>query len=305
MDVRTDEAGLGEFRALVRAAFEQAERSGKQGWDEMTTAVLKNRLLNLTRGQFSENRYGSPSFIHLVRRIPDLVTVISEQPPHHLRLVTSTSSHGGAASLSSTSAIEVDAAVTEPGIGDDELAGMRVRDDLWHAIIDYSTGKPYVYDPQSRIARPWVHGDLALPQFPTVSRDTVASWRDDFVASLDPATREKFGDSLRIWAGGRGRQADLPGSLRGGWGEFLKRKVAQNLLKWFQSRGIEPPEDMLTPTERRIGPAAEAIGEVVESQRLRDMIISAVRAMTYDELSQVKFPAAVWLRIHEDPKREK
>jgi len=43
----------------------------------------------------------------------------------------------------------------------------------------------------------------------------------------------------------------------------------------------------------------------VESQRLRDMIISAVRAMTYDELSQVKFPAAVWLRIHEEPKREK
>jgi hypothetical protein len=27
MDVRTDDAGLGEFRALVRAAFEQAERS--------------------------------------------------------------------------------------------------------------------------------------------------------------------------------------------------------------------------------------------------------------------------------------
>jgi hypothetical protein len=99
----------------------------------MTTAVLKNRLLNLTRGQFSEGRYGSPSFIHLVRRISDLVTVISEQPPHYLRLVTPASSHGGAVSLSSASAIEVDAAVAESGIGDDELAGMRVRDDLWHA----------------------------------------------------------------------------------------------------------------------------------------------------------------------------
>jgi hypothetical protein len=173
----------------------------------MTTAVLKNRLLNLTRGQFSEDRYGSPSFIHLVRRIPDLVTVISEQPPHHLRLVTSAPSHGGAASLSSASTIEVDAAVTEPGIGDDELAGMRVRDDLWHAIIDYSTGKPYVYDPQSRIARPWVHGDLALPQFPTVSRDTVATWRDDFVASLDQATREK---SATASASGQGVGEDRP-----------------------------------------------------------------------------------------------
>ena len=108
-------------------------------------------------------------------------------------------------------------------------------------------------------------------------------------------------------ASGPGAGEDRPTcpDLSAALGEFLKRKVVQNLLKWFQSRGIEPPEDMLTPTERRIGSAAEAIGEVVESQRLRDMIISAVRAMTYDELSQVTFPAAVWLRIHEEPKREK
>jgi hypothetical protein len=195
---------------------------------------------------------------------------------------------------------------TESSIADYELAGMRLRNDLWHAILDYSSGKPYVYDLEARIARPWVHGDLTLPQFPTVPRDTVASWRQVFVESLDVATRDKFGGSLRVWAEGRGKQADLPGSLRGSWGDFLKRKVVQILLDWFQSQGIPPPEDMLKPAERRTGPAAEAISEVVETQRLRDAIISAVRAMTYDELSQVTLPASAWLRIfREEPRREK
>lgn len=307
MDVRTkDDGGLDEFRALVRAAFEQARVRGKQDWNEMTTAVLKNRLLNLTRGQFSEDRYGSPAFIQLVRSIPDLVTVISEQPPHHLRLVSPASPGDGSPELSPAAASEGDRPLTAPGISDDELARLRVRNDLWHAIIDYSAGKPYVYDLGRRVARPWTPDDIALPQFPTVLRDTVASWRRDFVESLEPATRSKFGDGLTIWAEGRGRQADLPGSLRGAWGDFLKRKVVQKLLEWFQSQGIQPPEDMLTPAESRTGPAAGAIGEVVETQRLRDAIIAAVRAMTHDELSQLALPSSAWLRTFwEDPGREK
>jgi len=54
MELRTGGASteLDEFRTLVRIAFGQAQQSGKPNWEEMTSAVLKNRLLNLTQGQF-------------------------------------------------------------------------------------------------------------------------------------------------------------------------------------------------------------------------------------------------------------
>jgi hypothetical protein len=296
--------GLDEFRTLVRAAFQQARRSGKQDWEEMTSAVLKNRLLNLTRGQFSEDRYKSPSFIHLVRRIPDLVTITSPAPPFSLRLVQPVSAEDVVHEPSGES--PVPDAKLSPGFNDQDLPRVRVRPDLWHAIIDYSAGKPYVLDPETGQARPWNHGDLTLPQFPTASRETIASWRHDFIQSLDVGAQEKFGNSLSIWADGRGRQADLPGSLRGDWGGFLKRKVIQALLSWYESQGIQQPEDMVVLRESQASPPSEAISEVVEAQRLRDALISVIRVMTHDELSRVSLPASAWLRVYRDePKHEK
>jgi hypothetical protein len=300
----TIDNGLDEFRALVRAAFQQARRSGKQDWEEMTSAVLKNRLLNLTKGQFSEDRYNSPSFIHLVRKIPDLITITSASPPFLLRIVQPVSAEDVAHEPSGD--LPVPDATLPPRLKDEDLPRVRVRPDLWHAIIDYSAGKPYVLETETGLARPWSHGDLTLPQFPTASRETIASWRHDFVQSLDPGAQEKFGSSLSIWADGRGRQADLPGSLRGDWGGFLKRRVIQALLGWYESQGLQQPEDMLALRESQANPPSEAISEVVEAQRLRDALISVIRVMTHEELSQISLPASAWLRVYRDePKREK
>lgn len=83
---RGPDRGLDEFRELIRAAFEQARNSGKRDWSEMTAAVLKNRILDMTGREFSEDRYGSPSFIHLVRRVPDLLEIVNARPPTLLRL---------------------------------------------------------------------------------------------------------------------------------------------------------------------------------------------------------------------------
>ncbi len=48
-----------DVRALILAAFKQARAKGKPDWEVMTTAVLKNRILQLTGLSFNPNDYGA------------------------------------------------------------------------------------------------------------------------------------------------------------------------------------------------------------------------------------------------------
>jgi hypothetical protein len=294
---------LDEFRGLVRAAFEQAHRSGKRDWEEMTSAVLKNRLLIISEGEFSQARYGSPSFLHLVRRVPDLLEFVTDDPPFRLRIKLPATEHGNVAPADESQAKLVsDDAFTALLKGD--LRRVRIREDLWHAIIDYGSGNVYVLDPDTGLARPRTNIDIALPQLPTASREEVSSWRSEFTESLEPSVRARFTDELTTWAESGGRQSELPGSIRGQWAEFLKRKVIHILLAWFADQEILPPKDMVFATEGHTRPSSPAIEEVVETRQLRNLIINAVRAMTYEELSHVSLPASVVLRISRRPGRD-
>jgi hypothetical protein len=290
------DGSLDEFRSLVRAAFEQAMSSGKADWHEMTTAVLKNRILNLTNKQFSQSRYGSPSFIHLVRRVPDLLEVIDDRPPFRLKLrapITEQPTIGPtAASVPRT----VDEALFE-SLAEGDWRRVRIRDDLWRAIIDYGSNKTYVLDPETGLARQQEVGEDDSRQIPTASSEEVAEWRRQFVESLSDTTKEQFANEFRAWLEGRGRQSDLPRQVRGLWTEFLKKTVGTRLVEWFRVRGEFPPNDMFVESERRAFPPAESIDEVVRTRQLRDLIIRAVRTMTYDELAQLPLPAYVLLRV--------
>jgi hypothetical protein len=288
--------GLDEFRTLVREAFERAQSSGKPDWGEMTSAVLKNRLLSISEGEFSQDRYGSPSFIHLVRRVPDLLDIVNDNPPFRLRIktpITEQADIDPAQESPTTPASEDTLTVREKGHG----RRTRIRDDLWRAVMDYGSGNVYVFDPDTGLARPRISSDLTLPQIPTISRGEVESWRHEFIESLEPSVKTEFSDELEAWADGRGRQSDLPGPTRGPWAKFTQGNVIQILLTWFRGQGISPPSDMVFATESRNLPSSEAIGEVVQTRRLRELIIRAVREMTYEELSQVPLPASLVLRI--------
>lgn len=283
---------LDEFRTLVRSAFEQAQRS-KQDWEEMTSAVLKNRLLSITKGQFSQDRYGSPSFIHLVRRVPDLLEVLDDSPPFHLRIRSPAET--GTPSLPKEE-IPTEAGNPFASTLKGDLRQVRIRDDLWHAIMDYSSHATYVLDPDTGLARANRSTDYGLPNLPTVSREDVASWRSEFIQTLEALTTTRFSEELGEWAR-TARQSDLPSSIRGLWAEFNKRKVIDKLLEWFKEREQAPPKDMIFATDGRDVPSSRTINEVVETRRLRDLVIRAVKAMTHDELSQVPLPASVILRI--------
>ena len=287
---------LDEFRALVRSAFEQAQRKGKQDWEEMTSAVLKNRLLNITEGQFSQARYGSPSFINLVRRVPDLLEIIDNSPPFHLRIISPDTTQAGEL-VSQDAGVQTGAPGEFASLMKGDLRRIRIRDDLWHAIVDYSSGNTYVLDADTGLARSKTASDPSLPQLPTASREEISAWRQEFIESLDPSGKARYADELENWVTGRGRQSDLPGPIRGLWAEFIKRKVINRLLDWFYERSQAAPNDMIFATARRRTPTSDVIGQVVQTRHLRDLIIRAVRIMTYEELSQVSLPAAVVLRI--------
>lgn len=286
--------GLDEFRALVRAAFEQAQANGKSDWAEMTSAVLKNRILDMTNRQFSQSRYGSPSFVHLVRRIPDLVDFVEDSPPFRLRIKLPVEQEESEAS--SRGPIDADSPPVLIPLPIRDWRHTRVRDDLWRATIDYDSGTIYVFDLQSGLARPREVTDPDLPEFPTIDPREVASWRQEFVSQSARFMRTAREGELQAWAEGTGRLTDLPRAVRGRWAEFTKKRVVQRLLGWFDSRGQTPPEDMLLDSEVRGLPRSEAIDEVVRTGQLRDLIIRVVRTMTFEELARLPLPAEVVLR---------
>jgi hypothetical protein len=289
---------LDEFRALVRAAFEQAQNSGKPDWEEMTSAVLKNRLLDMTERQFSEDRYGSPSFIHLVRRVPDLLDIVGDRPPFRLKIKTPivviTDTDSASSAEGQTAFVSKPDFATPP---EGDWRRVRIRDDLWRAIVDYGSGDIYVLDPDTGYARPKEVTDGDLPVVPTAAQEDISSWRHEFVESLAPAFTTKFAGELEAWLDHGGRQTDLPRPVRGRWVEFLKRKVSNRLNEWFKAQGKPSPSDMLLISETGGLPLAEAIDEVVRTRQLRDLIIRAVRTMTYDELTEISLPAFALLRV--------
>ncbi|MGA5310455.1 hypothetical protein [Micromonospora taraxaci] len=290
------EEGLDEFRALVRAAFEQAANSGKPGWHEMTSAVLKNRLLNLTDRQFSEGRYGSPSFIHLVRRVPESLDVVDTDPPFRVRIKEPALRSSEPGSLAVSLAEPESHLEPQAAHGERNWRRTRVRDDLWRAIIDYDSGSVYVLDPQG-VARPREVTDPDLPELPTATPGDLASWRRDFVESASVAYGQEALKGVNAWAESSGRQTDLPRFLRGQWAEFLKKSVVRRLQNWYQERGEEVPADLLLDAHTRNLPPAEAIEDVVRTRQLRDLIIRAVQTMNFEELSSIPLPAVVLLRL--------
>lgn len=279
----SDDAQRDELAALVREAFNVARKSGKQSWAQMTTAVLKNRLLQLTDSEFSESRYGAKSFVHLLRQLPDLLVIDSTRTPAIVTLkdqqATPPEPRGGA------SVDQHDSSAVR------DWRTARVRDDLWRSVIDYRSGDVYVFDDASGQAVARTGEKSNLPALPTASPEDVKRWRQEF----SEKTKEDHDVDLSFWAEGPGSSTGLPAEFRGPWNEFLKRRVIGRLKEWFAAKSIEEPTDLLAhDTPKRS--SAPATGDVVRTQALRDALIEAIQTMDYDDLSRVMIPASYLAR---------
>lgn len=288
MDSATPSADqLSELQELVLAAFERARASGKRDWQAMNVAVLKNRLLQITNGEFSHERYHATTMRQLVGRLPPELVELRPGPPATVHLLDEN------AVAPAPVQPPLQQAPTLPPTGEMPWRRIRIRDDLWNAMLDYRGGEIYVLDPQSGLARPKEVTDSNLPEFPTVTESTVQQWRHEFAENLAlPAKAEKQ-SQLRAWAEGDGRMDDLPREFRGKWAESIKEHITSTLTAWFAANSIPVPADMHVAAESRGATNSVAIEQVVETRRLRNTLVHALSLMSFEEMAALPIPAGV------------
>jgi hypothetical protein len=254
---------------LVQRAFDLARYSGKDPWNVMTVPVLKNRIIQLTKGTFRESDFGVKSFKEFLFQLPEGVVTLDESknPTIVVLVAGAATAHRG-------------------------QVRAQVRRDLWRSILDYSSGRKYVWDVHSSQARPSVPGDEP-PYLPTVTPQELSTWRNSF-ASLHIA--DASGDDLlRLirWKDENLPTELLPRHLRPAWNAALKQYVADRALHWFQENGIVPPDDIVgIPVDNAssLSPRAES------ASSLRELAVACVRVMTDDELRSLAIPIRVVIR---------
>lgn len=261
-----------EGRRLILRAFEAAKQSGRSNWSEMTTAVLKNRLLNLTERAFKEEDYGALNFTAFVRQYPDLIALDESSTPPKVILV---------GDVSSTVVSEA------------TVAGRRIRPDLWAAAVDYQSGNSYHWNGSEVVTGDAIENDAEnLPQIPTISRDEMRGWRGDFATNFIARLQDDDEEVMQIrrWHSDFLPTMELPAAARAAWNDELKHHVITRLAGWFRDQGLPLPIDLVQqrPQPRRVVSS--------EAAQLRELILRCVRAMTEEELRSLKLPPTAVLR---------
>ena len=264
---------LQDAQHLIVGAYQQAHRSGKQDWCRMTAAVLKNRLLDLTGRSFDEAQYGASSFMDFVSRYPNMLQVdVSVFPP--------------IVELRGTEAARLSSA------GNDYTpTAYYVRSDLWQAVLDYSSGTTYVWDLDTKEARPIRDFDPS-PTIDPVTADLQRQWRQEFLDEVRHALElthmevSQTNEWIRLQLG----TPRLPTRLIPRWNRLFRDKVRDHIRGWFSESGLEPPGDMVSSSGRRS--ADSSCGR----EDLRELVISVVRKMTREELSGLSLPIEAVLR---------
>ena len=116
-----------EGRQLITQAFRQARNSGKPDWYRMTTAVLKNRLLDLTDRKFTEASYAASSLADFVSQFSHILNVDRDQLPMTVELK------------------EEERARLDSDVVSGASRNIRIKGELWRAIFDRSSGNTYYW----------------------------------------------------------------------------------------------------------------------------------------------------------------
>ena len=251
-------------RELIELAFGQARRSGKTEWWIMAIPVLKNRLLQITGQAFRESDYGVSTFREFLQANTDVLEIDSSFLP-------------GAVILKSAEGVSQPHNVRSPRIN-------RIREDLWRAILDYSSGNRYVWDnatSEAIIAPENSEG----PFLPTISGETMTTWKQEFLASLP---QEPDDSRISTWKTQSLPTAALPPALRPQWNRFVKNKVQSNLKEWFESQHVALP-----PLFRPAIPFEKQDG----AEALREFVIKCIALMSKEELEKISIPTNVAFRV--------
>jgi hypothetical protein len=251
--------------ALIERAFAQARRSGKPEWWVMAIPVLKNRILQITGQNFKESDFGVSTFREFLQNNTDVLEIDNSFLP-------------GAVTLKSAQGASQSHDVSSPQRN-------RIREDLWRAILDYSSGNRYVWDANASEAIVAPENSEG-PFLPTISAETMTTWKQEFLAGLP----DKPDDSrLTVWQTQSLPTAALPAALRLQWNRFVKNKVQSTLKEWFESHHIALPA-LVHP--------AMPLEKPDETELFREFVIKCIAQMSKEELEKLSIPSSVAFRVN-------
>ena len=263
----------------IVAAFEAARVRQKPDWFEMSVAVLKNRILDITNRQFREADYGVDSFGEFLNLYPELVEIDATRRPPLARL---------RGIISSERSTQPDSAQTHSS------GRWTIRPDLWKAVVDYRSGARYVWNVgHAEVVEPAdsMDGDpTAL--LPTLRSDDLQGWRADFVQSLPDPVRLAFASELARWRDVSHSTGALPTHLRGRWTGYFRNLVLARLENWFTDNGVARPADLIERAGSNRQPEARS-----SLEQLRRLVSRYVDHMTEEELLGLQMPISVLHRI--------
>ena len=247
--------------ALIEQAFEQAQQRKGPSGRKMPLFVLNNRLLQITKRRFKPTDYGGHDLRDLLEKLAPYVVLTEEHRHTVVELRFS-------AKVSAAKTIRSRTETVEP---QNELPRImesgRIRRDLWMAVVDYASGRRYVWDETLGLARPAEPDDPRTP-FPTVDPTELDLWRHDFLeatkGSLDPIERSL----AERWSSERLSTGSLPGTLQQKWNTEMTRRVRQRLHVFFGARtantrtsssgtSAENPADRISELEEQISAARD------------------------------------------------
>jgi hypothetical protein len=262
-----DPAATYDLRASIITAFGMARAKGRPDWRKMSAAVLKNRLLLVTKKAFDERLHNVTSFRELLAQQADLVRFVEADGMWEL--------------LPSN----------EPTVGVLETApdkGTRIRPDLWKAVMDFSSGHRYVWDAKEQCAAVAGEDQVDANFLPTMTREEFAGWRNEFAKEQPPS------ETLQRWCVDF-RSRELPLVLVGQWNGFVKSHVASRLENWFREHELQVPQVFVV---RASTLPPESHGDDSASI-LRDLLHACINVMTAAELEDLRLSPAVIVRSNQ------
>lgn len=265
-------------RELVLRAYAAAKATGRADWRRMTTAVLKNRLLDLTDRSFDEAEWGATTTREFVEMLAPMLTLDFSTRPTTVVLHSDVDVGD-----------QLLVAAAEPARKRGEW---RVRQDLWDAVVDCVSGHTYVWDGARAVARsPEDLDESAVPRLPTVTPEELGNWREAFADEVRPSVDPDVQDALDRWRDAPTSSQLLPQRYRNRWYGVLKRHVRGRLETWFADHAVDPPTDWIVTS----APSRTSAGD--DTEHLRSVALRAVRMMTRAELERLDLPVSVVARM--------
>ncbi len=203
----------------------------------MTLAVLNNRLLQMTDHRFRPQDFGAKDLKAFASLLHPYLRLVGE--PNRPAVEWTSASDSTASDSAPPSAAHGNTSVTgptqvavNPSAPPQGEAG-RVRKDLWMAIMDYSSGRPYIWDASAGRARVAQANDEGALRMPTLTMVELAEWRFSFVEANKGQLQGQALVSAQRWQEQGLPTTYLPFTLQQLWNKELALRVKQRLQDFF------------------------------------------------------------------------